>query len=120
MLPVLVTPARLRAVYTMLLAFPPFNRWDMPKPETIKFELLADADHGEYSINEKDRVCIAVNPDTHLTLLQVCESVAHEMCHVRQDAKGRLPDIEAKHHNTEFRRLARLVCRNLGFDVQRF
>lgn len=116
----LASPARLRAIYASLLAFPPFNRWSLPEPNAVKFELLADADTGEYSLDENDRACIAVNGDTNLTLLQITETVAHEMVHIRQDQLGRLPDDPAKHHNAEFRRLARLVCRNLGFDVQRF
>lgn len=104
----------------MLTAFPPFNRWPMPDPKEVKFELLADSDIAEYSVDWNDRITIAVNADSNLTLLQIVETVAHEMVHVRQDQLGRLPEVKQAKHNAEFRRLARLVCRDLGFDVQRF
>lgn len=116
----LLNPERMRAVYAMLLEFPPFDRWTLPPPDEVEFELLADRDHAEYNKDDDDKISIAVNPDTHLTLQQIIESMAHEMVHVRQDQVGRLPDIAERHHNAEFRKLARLVCKTLGFDVQKF
>ena len=116
----LVTPQRLRAIYTMLCVMPPFNRWGLPEPKLLKFSVLTGDDHAEYSVDFKDRPEIAVNADTHLTLAQVIESVAHEMVHLRQDALERLPDRHERQHNAEFRKMARSVCQQLGFDVQRF
>ena len=116
----LVTTRRLRAVYAFLQHMPPFERWDLPAVGTIRFEILRDSDAGEYFVDDRDRHHIAVNADTHITLLQMVETVAHEMVHLRQDLLGKLPEIKTEKHNQEFRRLARVVCRNLGFDVQRF
>jgi hypothetical protein len=104
----------------MLQAMPPFNRWALPVVGKIRFEILHGPDTGEYAVDWDDKASIAVNADTNLTLVQVIETVAHEMCHVRQDQLGRLPEIKEEKHNAHFRRLARLVCRDLGFDVQRF
>ena len=114
-----MTPKRLRAVYTLLQQAPPFDRWGLPPPTEVKFEVLSDEDHGEYSVDWDDRHYIAINADTHLTLHQVLESVAHEMIHLRQQMLGRFPG-QKDAHNAEFRRLRRVVCRALGFDVQRF
>lgn len=117
----LVTPKRLKSVYVLLRAHPPFDRWGLPEVADIKFEILSDEDIGEYSLDHNDRHCIAVNADKHLSLHQVVETVAHEMVHLRQELIGRLPaEGGEKAHNAEFRKLARVVCRTLGFDVQRF
>lgn len=116
----LVTPARLRAIYTMLLAMPPFDKWGLPEPTAIRFSVLRGADCAEYSTDWKDRPEISVNMDLHIWLDQVVESVAHEMVHLRQDALERLPERHERQHNAEFRKLARVVCQSLGFDVQRF
>jgi hypothetical protein len=113
-----VTPDRLRAIYELLQEFAPFDKWDLPESSLVTFELLAGKDHAEYSVDDRDRMCIAVNPDTHITLAQLVESVAHEMVHLRQDMLDRLPAKEP--HNGEFRRWAKAVCKALGFDVQRF
>ena len=104
----------------MLVDCPPFARWDLPPVGTLRFEVLRGTDVAEYSVDQRDRSCIAVNADMHTRLAEVIESVAHEMIHLRQDLLGRLPDTHAKQHNAEWRRMARVVCRNLGFDVQRF
>jgi hypothetical protein len=116
----LVTPKRVRAVYALLQHVPPFERWSLPPVGNIKFEILHGPDTGEYSVDWNDRATIAVNADTNLSLAQMVETVAHEMVHLRQDQLGRLPEVRTEKHNAEFRRLARLVCRDLGFDVQRF
>jgi hypothetical protein len=116
----LVTPARLRAIYVMLQHVPPFDRWNLPPVGNIKFEILRDETLGEFSLDERDRFCVGINADTHTTLAQVVETMAHELVHIRQEQLGRLPFDHAKQHNAEFRRMARHVCRALGFDVQRF
>jgi hypothetical protein len=115
----LVTKRRMRAVYAMLLDFAPFSRWSLPDPDGVRFELLAGEDHAEVDVYSA-RPVIRVNADTNLTLVQLVEAIAHEMAHIRQHALGRLPENPGLHHNAEFRRLARLICRDLGFDVQRF
>jgi hypothetical protein len=113
-----VTPRNLQAIYDLLSVLPPFDKWRLPESSLVTFQLLAGKDHAEYSVDDRDRLCIAVNPDTHITLNQLVESVAHEMVHLRQDMLDRLPAKEP--HNAEFRRWAKAVCVALGFDVQRF
>lgn len=117
----LVTPARLKAVYGLLCQMPPFCRWELPKPERIRFSVTSSPDrHANMDWDESGSVLIQVNVLTNLTLNQMAASVAHEMVHLRQHQKGRLADQHEKQHNIEFHRLARLVCRDLGFNAQEF
>jgi hypothetical protein len=113
----LVTPARLRAIYTMLLHMPPFIRWQMPHPDTVKFYLVHDPKiNGEYSHPHR----IGINPETCSDLPHIERVMAHEMVHMRQELIGRRPATKDDQHNREFYRLARIVCRNLGYASENF
>lgn len=112
-----VTDARIRDAYVYLRNLPPFNRWNMPAASECTFALLIDRHHAEYCKDGKH--IIAVNPDTHITLGDLHMSVAHEMVHQRQQMLGRLPMVKDP-HNAEFRRMAKTVCAQLGFDLQKF
>lgn len=116
-----MTEAQLRAIYGMLREFRPFSRWGLPEPSAVSFGILRDAStQAMFSEDSRARLKIEANPDFNVTLQQAVEAVAHEMVHARQNQLGRLPANPAKHHNAEFRRLARLVCKELGFNVQAF
>lgn len=115
-----VTPARIQAAYAYLRGLPPFDKWDLPPPGRMEFDLERDpADHASFLGESPPRLC--VNPHLHHTLDSLHISVAHEMVHLRQHLLGRLsPETPNDGHNTEFRRLSAQVCRSLGFDVQTF
>lgn len=114
----LVTPKQIRATYAYLRECSPFSRWGLPEAGVLRFEVLKTRDHAEYQPGERRHV-IRVNDLTHLKLEQLLATTAHEMVHLRQELLGRLPATKDP-HNREFRRLAALVCRHLGFDVQTF
>jgi predicted SprT family Zn-dependent metalloprotease len=42
-------------------------------------------------------------------------TMAHEMCHLRQEMLG-----DRGHHTARFRRMAERVCRVHGFDIKTF
>lgn len=116
----LVTPARLRAIYTMLLHMPPYARWGLAHPEAVKFIVLTDpGDTGSYNI-VNDRHVVGVNAEVCSDLLHVERTVAHEMIHMRQELLGRRPTTRDDQHNREFWRMARLVCRTLGYSSEGF
>jgi hypothetical protein len=113
-----VTPAMVKLCYALLVKLPPFTRWKMPAPDAVKFYLLSDvASHAMYESERGHH--ISVNADTHITLEQLLATVAHEMVHLRQELIGRLPATRDP-HNGAFRRAAKQVCQQLGFDVQAF
>lgn len=115
----LVTVKRMRAIYTMLLSFPPFDRWDLPPADEVKFIVLKDLrTHGTY--NSFARHEIGIHPDTHWTLLTFIATMAHEMAHMRQEMTGKRPATKDEQHNRAFYSIARQICQRLGFDPERF
>jgi hypothetical protein len=116
----LVTVRTIRAAYELLRAFHPFARWKLPPASEVRIELVSNLKtDGEYNFDGK-RHTIGVNPTTHYTLLDLVETVAHEMAHMRQELTGKRPATKDDQHNPEFHRLARLICRDLGFNGKRF
>lgn len=112
-----VTTDLIRQCYLFLKQVHPFSNWELPPPGECEFGLLSGGHHAEYIRDGKH--FIIVNPDTHIALNDLLMSVAHEMVHLRQELKGRLPE-KGDGHNAEFRRLAKQVCASLGWDLQRF
>lgn len=112
-----VTPTVLRSAYAHLRTLRPFSRWNLPPADKVKFALHIGHDHAQYT--NLTIPYIEVNRDTHTTHQQILMSVAHEMCHLRQDLLGRLP-FSKNPHNAQFRRMARTICHEFGWDVQVF
>jgi hypothetical protein len=107
----------IRQCYAHLRELPPFDRWCLPGPDTVEFGILIGRDHAVYERSGVHR--IAVNDLTHTTHEQVMQTVAHEMVHLRQELLGRLP-LKKDPHNAEFRRMARAICKEFGWNVQTF
>ncbi len=112
-----VTVHLIRQCYTHLRELPPFDRWSLPTAERVEFGILVGKDHAIYERDGPHRIC--VNDLTHTTHQQVMETVAHEMVHLRQELLGRLP-LRKDPHNADFRRMARAICREFGWNVQTF
>lgn len=112
-----VTPKVLKSSYFHLRELKPFNRWYLPEASEVSFGILTGTDHAVYMLDRKHR--IEVNADTHTTHEQILMSVAHEMIHLRQNELGRLP-VTRNPHNADFRRMARQICHEFGWDVQIF
>lgn len=114
----MLTPKRLAAVYDMLRAFPPFNRWKLPESSEVKFHLAKtkkwDADW--WIVGERHNIRISQNRAGHLNTV-IC-SMAHEMIHAHQRAaKTETPNTA---HNAEFLRLADAVAKRYGWDPKSF
>ena len=112
-----LTPERLASVYELLRAFPPFHRWKLPPASEVKFHVAkTDRLHAQWWI-DGERHNIQVSEKKHGHLASLVATMAHELIHVYQRAKGSETNAE---HNAEFRRLAAQVCRRLGFDPGQF
>ncbi len=107
----------IRQCYAHLRELPPFDRWALPSPDQVEFGILVGRDHAVYHNDGMHR--IAVNDLTHTTHEQVMQTVAHEMVHLHQELVGRLP-FKKDPHNADFRRWARLICKEFGWNVQTF
>jgi predicted SprT family Zn-dependent metalloprotease len=114
-----VTSRDVQAAYDFLCRLAPFNKWGLPDARKVKFSISRVPDEiGACHISNE--FSISLNDDMHLTLVQLLETVAHEMIHVKQQMLGKLPDDPSKHHNATYRRMRKQVCLQFGFDVQRF
>lgn len=110
-----VTADTVKAVYTCLLAFPPFNRWRLPLPDSLTFYAVPyTSEWGEYNAERKTLRISMAKVSTFQSLVL---AVAHEMVHVREDVAGRWAK---KHDNAYFKKLADQVCRTFEFDRANF
>ena len=116
----MLTSRRVRAIYATLLAFPPFNRWGLPSPDVVQFEMLdGTSAWGEFALGPNGRFIISINPHMCKNFLLAQRVVAHEMCHLKQHLLGRLPSGDVA-HNKVFYRLAGQVCKHMGYDMEHF
>lgn len=110
-----LTPDMLAGAYEFLRATEPFKGWKLPHADEVGFSVVRDpnmfADFGIESGIPVIRVSEAKNGHT-ATLLA---TMAHEMCHLRQEFTG-----DRGHHTAAFRRMAARVCRAHGFDLKTF
>lgn len=113
-----LTPERLASVYTMLLAWPPFNRWNLPKTDEVKFRVLRtkhwDADW--WIEGGKHHVRVSEGRASHLTT--IVQAMAHEMIHVKQHGDG--SETKGVEHNADFQRIAQNLCKQYGWDFKQF
>ena len=113
-----VTPQRLESVYAMLREWPPFSSWRLPRAEDVSFHVAkTNRWHAAWWVKE-GKHHIEVSEKKHGHLNSLIASMAHEMIHIRQKvAKTETPNTE---HNAEFHRIAKRVCKQLGFDLGQF
>jgi predicted metal-dependent hydrolase len=106
-----ITPETVRAVYTMLLEFPPFSKWNLPAANKVTFVVAPlKSMWGDLDPNTHTMRVSTVKVTTFLSLVTV---VAHEMVHLKQDVSGRWPAKDA--HNAHFTKLATRVCKHFPF-----
>lgn len=110
-----LTPERLSAVYDMLLAFPPFDRWKLPESMHIKFRVIRSKHkYGDYTGPPHTIRVSASNIGQLGNLEQV---IAHELIHLHLRDKG---VREWSGHGAQFQKLAHTVCKIHGWDLAHF
>ena len=109
---------QVRAAYELLRTLPPYCRWGLPKPEQIRFAVSNRK--GEYGRYEYDGCAhsIEISRRNVKNLHALTITMAHEVLHLRQQLAGTSSD--RYQHNRDFMRLAKHVCRVLGFDSKGF
>jgi hypothetical protein len=110
-----LTPDMLAGAYEFLRTTEPFKAWRLPHADEVGFAVVRDpamfADFGVENGVPVIRVSEARNGHS-ATLLA---TMAHEMCHLRQEMTG-----DRGHHTAGFKRMAARVCRVHGFDLKTF
>jgi len=111
-----LTPVILKEIYEVLSICEPFDKWNMPYADEIKFEVTQDMDcMGTYLYDDgsdfEHTITISAARCGHLDT--VIRTMAHEMIHCSRH--GTVTDAWLKHDKT-FRNRARLVSQAMGFD----
>lgn len=115
-------PELLESVYELLRTTPPFSRWRLPPGEEVEFHVvdLKPQFHADYQLVAKASGHhvhrIRVNAYVCRTLLTLVPTIAHEMCHIRQQALIGNRTEANENHGVVFAKLADQVCRWHGFD----
>ena len=112
-----ITPEMIEAAYVFLLTTMPFRRWNLPAADLVVFSVSRHKDkRGDWCMQDRAHV-IRISAATITRLPSLIETVAHEMCHMRDKIEGGRNDIA---HGRNFRRLAKQVCRYHGFEESLF
>ena len=111
-------PDHLVAVYDMLSAMPPFDKWKLPHSDEVMFIVCrSKANRGDYHWNGERHV-IRVSSLYNKRLQALVEVMAHEMIHLHEEEAGlSRPGVQ---HSTTFQKLAKRVCKIHGFDEATF
>jgi len=107
-----LTPLTMQIAYDFLCCTSPFRDWDLPGSEDVDFVVIqTKAEFGRCK-KIKGRYRIEVSSVRHSRTVHWLETLAHEICHIRQD----MIEPSTPHHGTLFQELARQVCHQHGFD----
>lgn len=106
-----LTPEVLAAGYTFLRSSRPFNRWKLPSAHKIKFKVTNSDTEAGYCRGLEIGISKKLNSHT-TTVLAI---LAHEMIHLYLDVRG-----VRQLHRADFKRAARRVCAEHGFDAKHF
>lgn len=108
-----ITLPTVEAVYELLRTTKPFAGWKLPSSGDIGFAIIRNRkDRGEFYVNNGVPY-IGVSDVYHQTLDELMRTVAHEMCHLREQLHGTRKDI---HHGAYFNKSADAVCKAHQFD----
>lgn len=114
------TPELCEQTYELLRLTLPFRRWRLPHADALEFRVTRCTDrHGHFNNKDgKGWPDITISSFHVKTLAQLTETMAHEMCHVREWQL--LQRRWRGGHGALFHKLANLVCKRHGFDRGQF
>lgn len=106
-------PEHLAAMYDCLRILPPFSEWKLPESDAVEFRTPAINDFGEF----REPNIITVSSARHAHFDTIMQTLAHEMIHLQQH----ITKTENKYqHNADFKRKAKRVASNFGWDFRAF
>ena len=111
-----ITPEGCAALYDALRAQYPFSGWKLPESDEVEFHVIRSRRvYGMYHYGDDHAITVSEAIVGHWETLS--QTIAHEMIHLYQSIRNTQTRTE---HNAEFKGLASLVCRELGFDERCF
>lgn len=105
-------------MYEMLRELPPFSRWKLPSAIDVKFGVTRAKD--TYGIQQRVLGRHHIQVARRISFPKFVETVAHEMCHIREDSLVPQYSNGKYRHTKEFKQLAEQVCNQLGFSPDTF
>ena len=114
-----LTPDISRAAYEYLVTTLPFSGWNLPDSEDISFKITGHKDrHGHYWARPKKKPEIAISTHYVVTTNTLLATMAHEMVHLHMHMTG----LHKKEpgHGVAFKRFAKRICREHGWDEGTF
>jgi hypothetical protein len=115
-----LTPDLLAAAYEYLRSSPPFRGWHLPDADEVGFTVTRHQDrfsHLKRFVRSKEAE-VGVSEQLVGRSHTLIEAMAHEMVHLFQHLRG--TETPGTHHNAQWQRLAKNVCRHHGFDPKTF
>jgi hypothetical protein len=112
-----LTPAMLEATYELLRLTKPFKQWKLPHADDVEFHVTRHADRRGDCVDAGHAHVIRISETQHDTLVDLIETMAHEMVHLRLDI---IRPKDKATHGVWFKRLAKQVCRHQGFEEATF
>ena len=111
-----LTPGVLRAAYDLLCETPPFDKWNMPDGDDMKFKVSRNGrEYGTVEACGPD-VSLYVSEKTVGSWATLLATIAHECIHIHQINTGQ--DLD---HGPAFKKWAALVCKHhRDFDPKNF
>lgn len=110
-----LTPDMLAGAYEFLRTTEPFRAWKLPHADELGFAVVRDPNmYADFGM-ERGVPVIRVSEVKNGHVVTLLATMAHEMCHLRQERLG-----DSGHHNANFKRMAARVCRAHGFDLKTF
>jgi hypothetical protein len=107
------------ACYDFLCTTPPFNGWNLPPSEDVKFRVVRSPDvRGWYMLGHDNSHTIAISSRCIGRTNSLVETLAHEMIHLHMGHTG-MANGRAEHPRS-FWILADKVCAVHGFDPRLF
>lgn len=116
---IILTPAVLEAGYELLRCTSPYKGWKLPPADDVIFKIIGGKDRSaDHQVDEHERHILRVSQTDHRSLRTLLETLAHEMCHMREYQLGHARNDV--HHGAVFKQLGLRVCAIHGFDPGSF
>jgi hypothetical protein len=107
----LFTDKTVKAVYDMLRKLPPFDKWNLPVPSKIIFEVNEDPDIlGEFDV---EPLVIKLSTAHQETFENLLKTTAHEMVHLKLYIEGK---SNYDKHDKTFRKYMTQINALFGYD----
>ena len=114
----ILTADALKAAFDLLCATPPFNKWNLPYSDEVKFKTDKSKDTYAWHTfdGKKHTICVSISSISSIDLL--IRKMAHEMVHVHEaNVRRYRNDVQ---HSAAWNKWADQVCAVHGFDRKAF